>query len=122
MSLLISASLEIVILLAVVLFVLILVLILILVLVVLLVILILAVLAVLAILRIGVVELIVVHFLPPRCGFYRNASIKLMLHGIRLKLKRCAAFPRTALFPVCYWLQEVVLHIREKICRERQVL
>lgn len=120
MSLLISASLEIVILLAVVLFVLILVLIL--VLVVLLVILILAVLAVLAILRIGVVELIVVHFLPPRCGFYRNASIKLMLHGIRLKLKRCAAFPRTALFPVCYWLQEVVLHIREKICRERQVL
>lgn len=120
MSLLISASLEIVVLLAVVLFVLILVLVVIL--VVLLVILILAVLAVLAILRIGVVELIVVHFLPPRCDFYRNASMKLMLHGVRLKRKRCAAFSRTTFSPVCYWLQEVVLHIREKICRRQQVL
>lgn len=95
---------------------------LVLILIVLLVILILAVLAVLAILRIGVVELIVVHFLPPRCDFYRNASMKLMLHGVRLKRKRCAAFSRTTFSPVCYWLQEVVLHIHEKICRRRQVL
>lgn len=97
MSLLSSASLVVVVLLAVALFVLILVLIV--VLVVLLVILILIVLAVLAILRIvGVVELIVVHFSPPRCDFLQEYFHEAALHGVRHMLKRCAAFSSAAAF------------------------
>lgn len=97
MSLLSSASLVVVVLLAVALFVLILVLIV--VLVVLLVILILIVLAVLAILRIVcVVELIVVHFSPPRCDFLQEYFHEAALHGVRHMLKRCAAFSSAAAF------------------------
>ena len=96
-SLLSSASLVIVVLLGVALFVLILVLIV--VLVVLLVILILIVMAVLAILRIvGVVELIVVHFSPPRCDFLQEYFHEAALHGVRHMLKRCAAFSSAAAF------------------------
>lgn len=96
-SLLSSASLVVVVLLAVALFVLILVLIV--VLVVLLVILILIVLAVLAILRIVcVVELIVVHFSPPRCDFLQEYFHEAALHGVRHMLKRCAAFSSAAAF------------------------
>ena len=96
-SLLSSASLVVVVLLAVALFVLILVLIV--VLVVLLVILILIVLAVLEILRIvGVVELIVLHFSPPRCDFLQEYFHEAALHGVRHMLKRCAAFSSAAAF------------------------